>query len=109
MEKNPDTSALTETPGVPQLTFWRPSSIVPASQGKNIGNEADVFHEAIHGLYGLKDDAVLSLLGYTTDLSGASCRISVYIEQNVLTYSVGLDPTTFQNGGNGQHACPKER
>ena len=107
-ENSPGTGALTETPGTPQVTFWRPSSIVPANQGKNIGNEANALHELLHGLYGLEDPSILQLLGYKTDLSGASCRISVYIENYVLVDSPGLDPATYQQGGGGQPPCPKE-
>jgi hypothetical protein len=94
MEANPDHEAETGTPSNPLLTFFRPSSILDASQGDNLGNEANVFHEALHGITGLEDMQILSILGFKTDLQGASCRISKRIEDTVLRYSEGLDQTT---------------
>jgi len=87
--KNPDTDAETDTPHNPLRTFFRPNSILHASMGMNIGNESDIFHEALHGWTGQQDPQILGEIGK----SSPSCNISIFIEDSVLSYAPGLDPT----------------
>ncbi len=89
---HPTSDAIAATPHDPLLAFFRPSSILYPSLGKNLGNEGMIFHEALHGLTGLDDVPILTALKY--DSSAASCNISRYIENNVLSQSPGLDPTS---------------
>ena len=91
------TDAITDTPHTPLRVFFRPASILYQSLGKNLGNEALIFHEALHGLTGKFDDQLLTDLGY--GIPTPSCNISRYIEVNVLAFS-GLDPSTTTS------ACP---
>jgi len=100
LANNPLTDAVTATPHNPLRTFFRPSSILFNSVGKNLGNEAMIFHEALHGLAGTFDATLLTELGYSSSI--ASCNISKYIEANVLTLSSGLDRTTTSA------ACPQQ-
>jgi len=86
------TDALTMTPGNPLLTFFRPESIGSSSSGQNLGNEALIFHEALHGFTGLQDDPILTSLGMNW-ASHASCSITVRIQNAVLSHAVGLDPS----------------
>jgi hypothetical protein len=85
--------ALTKTPGNPLFTFFRPSSILDASQGQNLGNEANIFHEALHGKTGLQDPQLLELFGYNGLLT-PPCNVSSAIAMLVLSQSAGLDQTT---------------
>jgi hypothetical protein len=87
---NAETSALTETPSNPLRTYFRPSDILSSSAGKNLGNEAMIFHEALHGFTGKFDQ---TLEQYLT--GGTICGITPYIQTNVLMLSPGLDPTTL--------------
>jgi hypothetical protein len=86
-----ESTALTQTPGKPLLTFVRPQSVGPSTAGKNLGNEALIFHEALHGLTGLQDFQFLDKLGMNS-ASHASCSTTVRIQKSVLSHSTGLDP-----------------
>ena len=55
----------------------------------NLGNEALIFHEALHGFTGRYDLDLEQTLG-----TGQTCGITPYLQTNVLAYSIGLDPTT---------------
>ena len=96
MAGNSGTDAITATPHDPLWTFWRPSSVLFSSLGKNLGNAGAIFHEALHGFTGLYDrnpvsrDALIEKLGI--DDSPASCWITKYIQANVLSFQ-GLDQT----------------
>jgi hypothetical protein len=93
LENNPDEEASTRTPSYPQLTFFRPNSILDASQGRNLGNESMIFHEALHGVTGKFDYQILEIFGLN-GVNTPSCNISNIIENSVLSYSAGLDQTT---------------
>jgi hypothetical protein len=93
-----DTSALTQTPGQPLLVFVRPSAILFASSGMNIGNEGLLFHEGLHGYTGLLDrgtvlhpNQLMERLGINP--ADKSCAISDVLSIDVLSHSSGLDPT----------------
>jgi IPT/TIG domain-containing protein len=90
------TDALTMTPGNPLLTFFRPESLGSSTSGQNLGNEALIFHEALHGLTGQQDMQILGELGMNWR-SHASCSITVRIQNKVLTHSAGLDPSVQWN------------
>jgi hypothetical protein len=96
--KNTLTSdAETGTPSKPLLVFFRPSSIIYNNLGANLGNEGLVFHEALHGLTGKKDDQILDLLGYKDVYNIASCNITNYIQQLVLR-GQNIDGTLYNPG-----------
>lgn len=93
---NSQADAATYTPSYPLLTFFRPTStsILFQSSGQNAGTESVIFHEALHGITGDSDATMLDYLygsGHDLDLS---CKISVYIENNVFSQSLGLDQST---------------
>jgi hypothetical protein len=97
--QDPDIGAITGTPSNPLLTFFRPDLILFPSSGRNLGNEATIFHEALHGLTGQFDSAtilrpqgLLEKLGFNSN--DPICKITRKIEDSVLSKSVGLDPTT---------------
>jgi hypothetical protein len=75
----------------PLYVFFRPAFIKLNAEGKNIGNEALIFHEALHGFTGLGDNDLL--IRFNKPLP--SCNISEYIEENVLAVASGLDPTVL--------------
>lgn len=58
-----------------------------------LGNESMLFHEALHGISGLDDIAIMAKLGFKNS-QGPSCNISLKIEGLVLSQSAGLDPST---------------
>ncbi len=91
-EENPLTDARSGTPSNPLLTFFRPSYILYQSLGDNLGDEATIFHEALHGLTGVTDTSILLAFGKTG--GERSCEITTYIENNVLSQSPGLDPSS---------------
>ena len=88
--------ALTSTPSNPLLTFFRPTSLGSSSSGQNLGNEALIFHEALHGFTGQQDDPILTSLGMNWVTHG-SCSITVRIQKKVLSQSAGLDPSVQWN------------
>jgi hypothetical protein len=88
------TDAETATPSNPLMTFFNPPSILLSSLGRNQANEGLLFHEALHGFTGIQDLGILGDLGYDDALTTSSCNITKYIQQTVLGYAVGLDPTT---------------
>jgi hypothetical protein len=90
---NPKLDALTAKSTNPLLTFFNVSSILDASQGKNLGNEAMIFHEALHGKTGLSDPQLLEFFNHN-GVDTPPCNISKKIEQLVLSQSSGLDQTT---------------
>ncbi len=67
-------------PLTPMLSFFRPSYILTDFNGLNIGNEASLFHEALHGLLGIQDLNLASYLGQTLP----SCYITTWIINQVL-------------------------
>jgi hypothetical protein len=82
---NPDDSAATETPSYPFLTFLRPSSIETTNSGKTIDNEALLFHEALHGMTGLYDEAPVASLELNLTLKPPSQNVTNYIKGHVLS------------------------
>ena len=64
-----------------------PSYILTALNGKNIGNEANIFHEALHGLLGIQDQFLFSYLGQS-----ASCNITEWILNQVLFDGIANSP-----------------
>jgi hypothetical protein len=92
-QNNPSAGAETGTPSNPLLTFFRPAFILYPSLGENLGNEGAIFHEALHGITGLQDLGILTMLGFGNVFNTASCNITTYIQNRVLQYSQGLDPT----------------
>jgi hypothetical protein len=93
--QNSSLSAETDTPSNPLLTFFRPSAILYPDAGQNLGNEALIFHEALHGWTQIQD---ISLLQDFYGPSGGAkpiCQITVYIEDYVLSESPGLDSTAM--------------
>jgi hypothetical protein len=90
---NPKTDALTDTPSNPLVTFFRPTSILLQNSGMNLGNESTIFHEALHGWTKLNDSTILENF-YGSGKGGyPTCYISVYIGDDVLLQSPGLDST----------------
>ena len=87
----PGDSALARLESEPLLVFFRPSAIGFPNSGKNKGNEASIFHEALHGITGLEDPAIKALLSLPA--SDPSCRIGLEIIWKVLDFSQPpLDP-----------------
>jgi hypothetical protein len=94
-----DETALTVTPSFPFKSFWQPSftpassdgdqgfgvGIDPNNSGVNIFNEANVFHEALHGMTGKYDEDIYSILPGLSN-SARSVSISIYIKNDVLGY-----------------------
>lgn len=77
-------SAITQTPSYPLLVFFRPTDIVLTSNGANVSNEALLFHEILHGITGLEDDALQSVLLGPSGVGQPTVNIDNYIETNVL-------------------------
>jgi len=66
----PGLEATTADASNPLVVFFRPSAIALAQDGKNSGNEAMVFHEALHGITNLTDSQLeTDLLGHPTNTS----------------------------------------
>lgn len=74
---NAGTDAVTDTPSYPLLTFLNPQSILWGSSGRNLGNEALIFHEALHGMTHLFDSSILSVFYGSKKEFIPSCNISV--------------------------------
>ena len=86
-------TAITVTPSEPLKTFWQPVFTPPgpfdngfgvgidnSNSGINRSNEANLFHEALHGMTNLDDGQLENKLS-----SGSpSVAISIYIRDNVL-------------------------
>jgi hypothetical protein len=97
--ENHTDSADTGTPSYPLLTFFKPTSILYSNLGKNRGNEAMVFHEALHGQTGLPDRADFThpqgiLEKLDSNPGNASCVIDEILWIDVLSHSAGIDPAT---------------
>jgi hypothetical protein len=86
-------TAITVTPSEPLKTFWQPAftapgpgdngfgvGIDPTTFGINKSNEANLFHEALHGMTNLSDGQLQSELS----IGPPSVNISIYIRDNVL-------------------------
>jgi hypothetical protein len=85
-------TAITVTPSEPLKTFWRPEftaglsdsgfgvGIDPTSSGINKSNEANLFHEALHGMTNLSDEQIYGKLS----IGPPSVNISIYIRDYVL-------------------------
>ena len=71
-------------PGKGMLTFFRPAAIctAPAQSPAGVFNQAILFHEALHGFYGIFDEFLQSTLGIDSSLP--TIRITYYLEDNVL-------------------------
>jgi hypothetical protein len=92
---DPDVGAETSTPSNPLLIFLNPDIILYSGQGRNLANEGLLFREALHGWTSFQDGALLIDLGYGGDnLAFASCNITVYIQQRVLSWAQNLNPGT---------------
>jgi hypothetical protein len=92
-------SALSGTPSNPLLVFIRPSVVLFDNLGQNRGNEALIFHEALHGYTGLNDRGTITVpRGILERLGGSfndeSCMIAVIIWNTVLSHSAGLNTAT---------------
>jgi hypothetical protein len=84
--------ALSETPtqhGKGMLTFFNPAIICksPGTTSSGILNQATLFHEALHGFYGIMDrsligPSLLSVFGFGQ--LDSSLKITDYLEDNVL-------------------------
>ena len=88
-----DAETNTNSRGNPLLTFFRPTSILPNDAGQNLGNEALIFHEAIHGWTQIQDIPLLQKFYPPGGQGKRICAITVYIEDYVLSRSPGLDST----------------
>jgi len=88
--EQPAAGALTDTPGDPLLTFFRPQAIGYGGLGRNAGNESLIFHEALHGISGINDGFLLERLGFNA--LDSSCKVDKKIRLSVLSQSPGLDP-----------------
>src|SRR5215472_9442371 len=70
------------------INDWRsrcPSEIVLDSDGKNLTNEALVFHESLHGITGEIDNGIQRLLlGSSGVTAGGSSNISDFLRTNIL-------------------------
>lgn len=77
--------ALTSPKSDPFAVFFRPSGIGFANSSMNQGNEATIFHEALHGITGLKDSEIQARL--LLPQVPATCNIDAYIILNVLNFS----------------------
>jgi hypothetical protein len=91
MQANPP-DAISETPtrhGEGMLTFFNPAIICKslASTPSGILNQATLFHEALHGFYGIMDrslvgPSLLSVFGFSQ--LDSTIKITDYLEDNVL-------------------------
>jgi hypothetical protein len=75
--KDPDALAYSRTPYSSLLTFFRPSAVIYNNLGMNLSNEANIWHEALHGITGDSDMYLLNSLTNNDQLP--ICRISVQI------------------------------
>jgi hypothetical protein len=67
------------------LTFFDPLAIylsAPATPA-GIANQALIFHEALHGKYGLQDSDLLEDFGYHPSTDYPSCKITDYLELHI--------------------------
>jgi len=90
------TTAIAVTPSYPLRTFWQPADatksadqvgIDPTTSGKNLLNESNLFHEALHGYSGLKDPDIqdyFHAVDPSVIVGDPSDNISVYIRKWVL-------------------------
>jgi hypothetical protein len=85
----PDTAALAWTPHDPLYVFFNPQWIGLNAAGRNLGNEALIFHEALHGFTGLTDDQLLTALRWPW--LDSSCKVNISIQRDVLERSPGLN------------------
>jgi hypothetical protein len=76
----------------PLHVFFDPMRIALSGEGgKNIGNEALIFHEALHGFTNKTDSQLKTLLG----LGGpTTCVIEEHIKVEVLFYAPNLNSST---------------
>ena len=81
------TYALAWTPHTPLLVFFDPAAIGLNGEGKNIGNESVIFHEALHGFTGLFDEQILQRLNKPLP----SCNIDKLIREEVLAFAPALN------------------
>jgi len=72
----------------PLHVFFDPAQIGLAGEGRNIGNEAVIFHEALHGWTGKTD---LELRALFNNLPAPSCSITEKIRVEVLFGAPALD------------------
>jgi len=82
------TSATTKTPsdaGEGMITFVDPKAIckTKAATPEGVRNEAMIFHESLHGFYGLRDLDLQKKFGLTQDLA-ETWNITAYLMDNVL-------------------------
>jgi hypothetical protein len=107
------TTAMTVSPSHPFKSFWQPiytppppttgpgaqpqwdgfgDGVDPSNSGMNIHNEANLFHEALHGMTGLYDDEIITGLGLSGTVTSngqsyyvGSTIISMWIKDHVLS------------------------
>ena len=89
LQGNDKVYAVTWRKRTPLVVFFRPESIILNASGVNIGNEALLFHEALHGFVGRLDYELQQDL----HAPGKSCELSTYIKTHVLTGAPLLDTT----------------
>jgi hypothetical protein len=92
-------NAAADTPSYPLLVFFRPTSLGFNDSGKNKGNEALIFHEALHGYTRKTDLQILTDLSIPRDIAHGICSITVRIQNDVLDNLPDLDPQV-------QDPCP---
>jgi len=90
------TTAITQTPSYPLLTFWQPADatqsdgvgIDPTASGMNLLNESNLFHEALHGYTGYPDHRIqeeFHVVDPSVTVQDDSSNISEYIRKWVLS------------------------
>jgi hypothetical protein len=89
-----DAETDTHSPGNPLLTFFRPTSILFDATGENLGNEATIFYEALHGWTQLQDLDLLEKFYPPGGQGKRICANIVHIQDYVLSPSPGLDKTS---------------
>jgi hypothetical protein len=92
MSSHSGVDAITGTPSYPLLTFFRPDPVGFQALGRNLGNEAVIFHEALHGISKQFDNDILTQLGMDWS-THPSCSIAIRIENAVLKQSSSLNQT----------------
>jgi hypothetical protein len=77
-------AALTWRGHEPLHVFFDPFFIVLEDDGRNLGNEALIFHEALHGFTNFPDEVLMPKLG----VSGQTCGVEALIKDFVLPFAV---------------------
>jgi hypothetical protein len=79
------------------LTFWNPPDICKVYAGPSSGfNQAQLFHESLHGFYGKDDGTIQKAFGLKVEPQN-SITISYYIDQKVFKQPEGTWPSICGN------------